>query len=95
MNGKNRETEAIELFCKNFREFCEEVENQANDLKLLASAAGGSLRDEVGQKAVQKVEEFADEILSIVYAGEEPIRELERKNKKIEDDMQKVKSMVR
>lgn len=95
MYGKNRETDAIELFCKNFREFCEDVENQATDLKLIASAAEGSLRDEVGQKAVKKVEEFADEILAIVYLGEERILELEKKNKKIEDDMQKVKGMVR
>ena len=95
MFGKNRETEAISLFCKNFREFCEEVANEASDLKLLASAAGGSLRDEVGQKSVQRVEAFADEIMAIVYAGEEPIRELERRNKKLEDDMEKVKGMVR
>ena len=95
MYGKNRETDAINLFCKNFREFCEEVENEANDLKLIASAAGGSLRDEVGQKAVHKVEEFANEILTIVYTGEERILELEKKNKKLEDDMQKVKGMVR
>ena len=64
-------------------------------MKLLASVAGGSLRDEVGQRAVQRVEEFADEIMSIVYIGEERILELEKKIQKENDDMEKVKGMSR
>lgn len=95
MSSMNRDLEAIALFCTQFRAFCEDVEKEANDIKLIAAAAEGSLRDEVGQKAVQNVQEFANEILSIVYMGEEPILELERKNQKKREDMEKVKSMVR
>lgn len=95
MNGKNRNTEEIAAFCKSFREFCADIEKEANDLRLIASAAGGSLRDEVGQKAVQKVEEFASELITIVYRGEEPILELERRNQKMIDDMEEAKGLVR
>lgn len=95
MSEMNRDLDAIDLFCAQFREFCEEVEKEAKGLKLMASAAEGSLRDEVGQKAVKNVQVFADEILSIVYLGEQPIRELELRNQKKREDMEKVKGMIR
>lgn len=95
MDGKNRNTEDIAVFCQKFRVFCDEVTRNASDLKQLAGTAGGALRDEVGQKAVRKVEEFSDELIRIATQGIEPIQELEKKNIQMEEKMSQISGMIR
>lgn len=95
MAGKQRETAEIAKFCQQFRQFCDDVTAEATALRGLAGSAAGSLKDEVGQRAINKVEEFSNELIQIVYQGEEPIRELERKNAQMEEDMDRISGMIR
>lgn len=95
MADKQRNTEEIAKFCQQFRQFCDDVTAEARALKGMAGSAEGSLKDEVGQRAIRKVEQFSDELIQIVYQGEEPIRELERKNAQMEEDMDRISGMIR
>ncbi len=91
MDGKNRNTEEIAAFCRKYDVYCENVRSQAKQLMMVAQAAESGLRDEVGREAIQRVYEFCNEVINIVYQGEQPIRELERRNRQIEDDMEKLR----
>ncbi|MBO5281750.1 MAG: hypothetical protein J6B43_01275 [Lachnospiraceae bacterium] len=95
MNQYNRDTEPIQRFCTNFRAFCDDIADAALKLKLIAEQAEGALRDPVGQKAIGKVEEFCDELIRIAYRGEEPIRELELRNRLLEEDMRDIYENIR
>lgn len=90
MESKHRDTEEIEKFCQQFRQFCDKVIAEATALKGMAASAEGSLRDEVGQRAILKVEEFSNELIRIVYQGEGPVLDLEKKNLQMLDDMESI-----
>lgn len=87
---KERETEAIEAFYQKFLAFCDEVETKAIVLKNIASNSEGAMRDEMGQKAIPKVVEFADELIKIVQEGKEPIAAKRKSNKQDEDEMREI-----
>ena len=87
---KERDTEAIDIFYQRFLEFCNEVETKAIILKNLASTAEGAMRDEMGQKAIPRIVEFADELIRIVQEGQEPISARKKSNKNDEDEMREI-----
>lgn len=95
MQGKNRDTEAINQFCREYRNYCETIEAAANQLMMIAQAAESNLRDEVGHKAIENVYEFCHKVINIVYQGEQPILELEKKNRQMEDDMESLRGRFR
>ena len=87
---KERDTEAIEAFYQKFLTFCDEVETKAVVLKNLASTSEGVMRDEMGQKAIPRVVEFANELIKIVQEGKEPIAAKRKSNKEDEDEMREI-----
>lgn len=94
MSDKNRDIEAIKAFCRQFQQFCDSVTSEAQKLKNMAYYAEGSLRDQVGQRATQRVMEFSDELINIVDQGVEPVRELERKAIQMEEDMERIQGIM-
>lgn len=94
MGSKNRDIEAIKAFCRQFRQFCDSVTTEAKALKNMAYYAEGSLRDQVGQRATQRVVEFSDELIQIVDQGMEPVLELERKAVRMEEDMERIQGIM-
>lgn len=95
MQGKNRDTDAIMSFCKKYQEYAETVTTQAMQLKAIAGTAENSLRDDVGKESIRKVEEFCDEVMNAVYQGEQPVLELEKINRRDQDDMERLRGMSR
>lgn len=95
MLGKDRDTEAIQQFCNSYKEYCENVRNAATQLKMVAQAAESGLRDEVGRKAIDNVYEFCDRLMAVVYQGEQPILELEKRNLQMQDEMEEICGRLR
>lgn len=95
MAGMNRDTMAIEQFCRKYENYCEEITAKCTQMKTIAQGAAGSLRDEVGQRAVEKVFEFCDKVIAIVYQGEQPIKELQLRNRRMQEDMEELRGRFR
>jgi len=95
MQNKNRDTEAIQAFCQKYNEYCENIKNAATQLKTIAQATEGELRDDVGKKTLERVYEFCDHLIDIVYLGEQPIQELEKRNTEMQDDMENIRRRLR
>ena len=95
MQGKNRPTEDISAFGKKYKDYCETVESQANQLMMIAQAAESNLRDEVGRKSIDRVYDFCHKVINIVHQGEEPILELEKRNRQDEEDMENLRGRFR
>lgn len=95
MQGKNRGTEEISAFCKKYKDYCETVEAQANQLMIIAQTAESNLRDEVGKKAIDGVYDFCNKVINIVCQGKEPILELEKRNRQDEEDMENLRGRFR
>ena len=53
------------------------------------------LRDEVGRKAIDYVYEFCDRLVDVVYQGEQPILELEKRNLQMQDEMEEIRGRLR
>ncbi len=90
----NRDYEEIEMFCKEFLDFCENVRGYAARLESVVRSSEGSLQDEVGRKAVSNVEDLAKQLCSIVDNGEEAVTAIRKSNKEIGDEFEDLKKKL-
>lgn len=80
-----RDPAAMHQFVKDWENYSQEISAIARRLQGCCSAARGSLKDDVSGKMISQIEEFADMLVRTVQQGDEPIRELERSAKTLDE----------
>ena len=85
MSKKDQNFDVILKGCQQFAEAVANTRRASALLKREAEVAQGSLKDDVAKKNIGKIMNLAEVIDKTTAAGEERVRELERK-KKIEED---------
>lgn len=97
MSGVDRDLEEIIKFCKSFNSgYIEELKNNANRLKVLASSAQTSLGNtEFATDSSEKLLEAAGKMLKAAVTGEERIREIQRIAEQQLEELTRINGMGR
>lgn len=85
MSKKDQDFDVILKGCKEFAEAVANTRRASALLKREAEVAQGSLKDDVAKKNIGKIMNLAEVIDKTTAAGEERVRELERKKKQEKD----------
>lgn len=85
MPGKDRDYDDILKFCEEFKQYTEDCLENVSRIENCNIAAESALRDDIGKRNTQKVEEFCEKMREVLNEGEELVRVLERKYKEEAD----------
>lgn len=80
-----RDSEAMHQFVREWENYSQEISAIARNLQSCCSSAKGSLRDEVTGRLIDQIEQFAETLVRTVQQGDEPVRELERSAKTLDE----------
>lgn len=85
-----RDSAAMHRFVKEWESYSQEIRSIARKLQSCCGEARGSLKDEITGKMIAQIEEFAEMLIRTVAQGDEPVRELER-SAKILDELEELR----
>ena len=80
-----RDPKAMHAFVKQWDEYVNSIQSAVRDLEVCCSSARSVLKDAYTSKIIAKLEEYGPEILRAVQQGDEPVRELERSAKVLDE----------
>lgn len=92
MSGRTeRDLDEIIAFGGKYDEFCESIQSCCNLLVSEASAAESALKDEISQKSINAIYEYANRVKDICDQGDQPVKELVKRAKKEKDELELLK----